>query len=54
MRSRLCPDWASYEHATRFKFSPDNFFEDGQEHFWDHCLVELPTFCSLTRGCISI
>jgi hypothetical protein len=29
MRSRLCPDWASYERATRFKFSPDNFFDDG-------------------------
>jgi hypothetical protein len=33
MRSRLCPEWASYEHATRFKFSPDNFFEDSWNIF---------------------
>jgi hypothetical protein len=33
MRFRLCPDWASYEHATRFKFSPDNFFDDGWNIF---------------------
>jgi len=53
MRSRLCPEWASYEHATRFKFSPDNFFRGRLEHFSDgveRCLIKPPSFCSLTRG----
>jgi hypothetical protein len=35
MRSRLCPEWARYEHATRFKFSPDNFFRGRLEHSSD-------------------